>query len=96
VLSVSPEPASIAGPVDDIVIDLHQPYPHFDLIVDGVDVQQDARNVGNEITFRPGPNKAISRYRTGDNTVVVYFWTQATVARPANAGSFGWTFRVTA
>jgi hypothetical protein len=96
VLSVSPEPASLAGPVNDIVIDLHQAYPHFDLVVDGVDVQQDSRNIANEITFRPGPNKALTRYRPGDNTVVVYFWTQATAVRPAHAGSFGWTFRVAA
>jgi len=94
VVSVSPQPGELAGPVSDVVVDLQQASPHFDLIVDGVDVQQYATNIAREITFRPGPGKPIGRYRTGDNTVVVYFWSEA--QRPAHPGSFGWTFRVAA
>ena len=96
VVSVSPEPGSLAGPVSTVVVDLDQAYPHFDLIIDGIDVQQYARHVDNEISFRPGAGQPISRYRAGENTVVVYFWASDSVVRPADARSFGWTFRVAA
>ena len=96
IVSVSPEPGSLAGPVSTVVVDLDHAYPHFDLIVDGIDVQQYARHVDNEISFRPGAGQPISRYRAGENTVVVYFWTSDSVVRPPDALSFGWTFRVAA
>jgi hypothetical protein len=95
--SISPERGEIASLVDDVTVDLRDNLTGV-LVVDGVEIPEDQLKRIDElgvITFRPGPNKELSRYRAGDNTVVVLYWPR-TKARPANPASFGWRFRAAA
>ena len=68
------------------------------LVIDGVEIPEDqldrVEGLG-QISFRPGPNKELSRLRDGDNSVAVLYWQQGK-ARPAHPATFGWSFRAAA
>jgi hypothetical protein len=93
--SISPERGELTGLVDTITVDLRDDMTGV-LVVDGVEIPEDQleRVVGlQQVIFRPGPGKDITRFRAGDNTVVVKYWQGRLQDRPANPSSFGWTFR---
>jgi hypothetical protein len=96
--SISPERGELTGLVDTVTVDLRDEFTGV-LVVDGVEIPEDQleRVVGLQVvSFRPGPGKEISRFRAGDNTVVVKYWRGRLVDRPANPYSFGWSFRASA
>ena len=95
--SISPENGALAGLVDDVTVDLRDNLTGV-LVIDGVEIPEDQLERVEElgvITFRPGADKEISRFRAGDNTVVVLYWPR-TKPRPNKPASFGWRFRAAA
>jgi hypothetical protein len=95
---VSPSPGAITGLIDNVSVDLADRYSGV-LLIDGVEIPEDQleRVVGIQtITFRPGPDKAISRFRAGQNTVVVQYWNGRVQDRPAKPFSYSWSFRASA
>jgi hypothetical protein len=99
VTDVTPAPNAIVGLVDDVSATLQSGYSGG-LVIDGVRIPDDQldRVVGlNQVTFRPGPGKEISRFRAGDNTAVVEYWQGRPQDRPEKPPySFGWHFRAAA
>jgi hypothetical protein len=96
--AVSPEPNQLTGLIDTVTVDLADQYSGV-LVVDGVEIPEDQldRVVGIQtISFRPGPDKVISRFRAGENVVVVKYWNGRLQDRPAKPYSFSWTFRASA
>jgi len=95
--TINPERGQLTSLVDDVSVDLQNSLTGV-LVIDGVEIPEDQLDrvveLG-EVSFRPGPDKVFSRYRAGDNTVVVKYWPR-TKSRPANPPSFGWTFRAAA
>jgi hypothetical protein len=93
--SISPERGELTTLVDTITVDLRDDMTGV-LVVDGVEIPEDQleRVVGiQEVSFRPGPNKEISKFRAGDNTVEVLYWPGRLQDRPDKPYRFGWTFR---
>jgi hypothetical protein len=93
--SITPQRGELTGLVDTITVDLRDDLSGV-LVVDGVEIPEDQleRVVGlQQVTFRPGPGKEISRFRAGDNTVEVLYWPGRLQDRPAKPFDFGWTFR---
>jgi hypothetical protein len=92
--AVSPQPDQITGLIDTVTVDLADRYSGV-LVVDGIEIPEDEleRVVGiQQVSFRPGPDKAISRFRAGENTVVVKYWNGRLQDRPAQPYSFSWSF----
>ena len=92
--AVSPEPDKITWLIDTVTVDPADRYTGV-LVVDGIEIPEDEldRVVGiQQVSFRPGPDKAISRFRAGENTVVVKYWNGRLQDRPAKPYSFSWTF----
>jgi len=95
--TISPERGEITGLVDDVAVDLLDNLTGV-LVIDGVEIPEDQLDRVEElglITFRPGPDKELTRFRTGDNTVVVLYWPR-TKSRPVDPASYGWRFRAAA
>jgi len=95
--SITPERGELTGLVANVEVDLRNDLTG-DLVVDGYTIPENELDRVAElgqISFRPGPDKAISRFRVGENEVVVHYWPR-TRARPAHPLSFGWTFRASA
>ncbi len=95
--SISPEPGGLTGLVDDVSVDLRDGLTGV-LVIDGVEIPEDQIGGVPELgvlTFRPGKDKELSRFRTGENTVVVRYWPQGE-ERPAEPASYGWRFRAAA
>ena len=98
VQAVSPEPEQITGLIDTVTVDLADQYSGV-LVVDGVEIPEDEldRVVGiQSVSFRPGPDKVISRFRAGVNDVVVRYWNGRLQDRPAKPFSYSWQFRASA
>jgi hypothetical protein len=95
--SISPENGALASLVDDVTVDLADRYTGV-LVIDGVEIPEDQLNIVAElgvITFRPGPDKDISRFRAGENTVDVLYWPR-TKERPAKPFRYSWRFKAAA
>jgi hypothetical protein len=96
--SISPERGELTSLISTITVDLRNDLTGV-LVVDGVEVPEDelerVAELG-EISFRPGPDKVITRFRAGSNEVVVKYWSQKLTNRPANPPSYGWSFRASA
>jgi len=96
--AVSPAPNELTGLVDTVTVDLADRYSGV-LVIDGVEIPEDEldRVVGiQQVSFRPGPDKAISRFRAGVNDVVVKYWNGRVQDRPAKPFSYSWQFRASA
>jgi hypothetical protein len=92
--AVSPTPNAITGLIDDVTADLADQYTGV-LVIDGVEIPEDQldRVVGIQtVTFRPGPDKVISRFRAGVNQVVVKYWNGRLQDRPDKPFSYSWQF----
>jgi hypothetical protein len=103
VQSVSPSPHAIAGPVDTVTVDLDDSLTGVLLIKQNnrfIEIPEDQldRIVGlSQISFRPGPDKDITRFVPGPTEVVVLYWSKtAPGGRPANPASYSWAFDVKA
>jgi hypothetical protein len=101
--SVSPEPNSIAGPIETVTVDLDDSLTGVLLIKQGgryVEIPEDQldRVVElSQISFRPGPEKEITHFAAGENDAVVLSWSKTRPAgRPKNPASFSWSFQVKA
>jgi hypothetical protein len=96
--SISPERGALTPLIDTITVDLRNDLTGV-LVVDGVEIPEDelerVEELG-EISFRPGADKVIARFRAGDNEVVVKYWSRKLASRPENPPSFGWSFRASA
>ena len=95
--SISPERGELTTLIDTISVDLRDDLTGV-LVIDGIEIPEDQLDRVVElgqISFRPGPNKELSKLRAGDNTVVVLYWQQGK-ARPAHPATFGWSFRAAA
>ena len=95
--SISPEDGALASLVDDVTVDLQDSYTGV-LVIDGVEIPEDQLSRVQElgiITFRPGADKEISRFRAGENTVEVLYWPR-TKARPDQPFRYSWRFRAAA
>jgi hypothetical protein len=94
--AISPEPNEITGLIDTVTVDLADQYSGV-LVIDGIEIPEDQldRVVGIQtISFRPGPDKAISRFRAGENEVEVKYWNGRVQDRPEKGTySFGWSFQ---
>jgi hypothetical protein len=100
---VSPAPDSIVGPVETVAVDLADGLTGVLLIRQGgryIEIPEDQvdRVQGlDQITFRPGPGKDISRFDAGQNDVAVLYWSQTRVGgRPEDPASYSWSFDVKA
>lgn len=96
--AVQPEPNQITNLLSTVTVDLADRYSGV-LVIDGIEIPEDQldRVVGIQtISFRPGPDKAIGRFRAGDSTVTVLYWDGRLQDRPDNPYSFSWTFRASA
>jgi hypothetical protein len=96
--AVSPEPNQITGLIDTVTVDLADQYSGV-LVIDGVEIPEDQLVfvVGIQtVSFRPGPDKAISRFRAGENDVEVKYWEGRLQDRPEKPYSFGWSFQAKA
>jgi hypothetical protein len=92
--AVTPAPNSITGLIDDVTVDLADRYSGV-LVIDGVEIPEDQldRVVGIQtVSFRPGPDKVFSRFRSGTNTVVVKYWDGRVQDRPARPYTYSWQF----
>ena len=97
VQSISPERGELTTLIDTVTVDLRDNLTGV-LVIDGIEIPEDQLDRVAElgqVSFRPGPGKALSTFRTGDNEVVVKYWSR-TKARPAHPASFGWTFQASA
>lgn len=104
VQSVTPQPGTIAGPVDTVVADLDDSLtgvllirqnngPYVEIPEDQLDRVVELGQVG----FRPGPGKEITRFSPGTVDVVVLFWSKTRPGgRPKHPASYSWSFEVTA
>jgi hypothetical protein len=95
---VSPAPNALTGLIDTVSVDLADQYTGV-LVIDGIEIPEDQleRVVGIQtVSFRPGPDKAISRFRAGVNQVVVKYWDGRLQDRPAKPFSYSWQFRASA
>ena len=96
--AVSPKPNQLTGLVDDVAVDLADQYTGV-LVIDGIEIPEDqlTRVAGIQtVSFRPGPDKAIGRFRAGLNQVVVKYWDGRLQDRPGKTYSFSWSFRASA
>jgi hypothetical protein len=96
--SIGPERGELVGPIATVSVDLADQYSGV-LVVDGVEIPEDQleRVLSLQtISFRPGRDKVFSRFRAGENAVVVRYWRGRLQDRPADPFSFGWTFRASA
>lgn len=96
VQSISPERGQLAGPVDTVSVDLSDQYTGV-LVIDGEEIPEDEmeRVVSLQtVSFRPGPNKILTRFPAGTNSVVVKYWEGRLQDRPTDTFSYSWTFRV--
>jgi hypothetical protein len=96
--AVSPEPNELTSLIDTVTVDLADRYTGV-LVIDGVEIPEDQldRVEGIQtVSFRPGPDQAISRFRAGENVVVVKYWDGRLQDRPAKPYSFSWNFRASA
>ena len=101
--SVSPDPGSIAGPVDTVTVDLDDSLTGVLLIkhngryVEIPEDQLDRVVELGQIGYRPGPGKEITRFSAGENDVVVLYWSKTRPGgRPKNPASYSWSFQVKA
>jgi hypothetical protein len=101
--SVSPEPNSIAGPIETLTVDLDDSLTGVLLIKRGgqyVEIPEDQLDRVVElgqISFRPGPGKEITRFPAGENDAVVLYWSKTRPGgRPKNPSSYSWRFQVKA
>jgi hypothetical protein len=100
---VSPEPGSIAGPIDTITVDLDDHLTGVLLLKQAgayVEIPEDQLDRVTELgqlSFRPGPGKEITKFAAGENDVVVLFWSKTRVGgRPDHPASYSWSFQVKA
>ena len=97
IAQVRPAPGSIANRLDDIEVRLRSGLTGV-IVLNGKRIPEDQLLIDNAtgtISFRPGPDKEISRLPAGVNDAAVLYWSQ-TQAEPAKPKSFGWTFRASA
>jgi hypothetical protein len=104
VTTVSPEPGTIASPIDTILVDLDDSYtgvllvsqnngPFVEIPEDQLDRVVELGQVG----FRPGPDKEITRFTPGTVTVSVLYWAKTRIGgRPRHPASYTWSFEVKA
>jgi hypothetical protein len=103
VTSVSPEPGSIAGPIDTITVDLDDRLTGVLLIKQNgryIEIPEDQLDRVVElgqISFRPGPDKDITKFNVGETDVSVLYWSKTRIGgRPAHPASYSWNFQVKA
>ena len=101
--SVSPEPDSIAGPVETITVDLDDSLTGVLLVRHNGGTSRSPRtsSTASSSSARsrsgPGPGKEITRFDAGQNDVVVLYWSKTRVGgRPKNPASYSWSFDVKA
>jgi hypothetical protein len=96
--SISPGRGELTGLVDTVTVDLRNDLTGV-LVIDRVEIPEDeldrVKDLG-QISFRPGPGKALTKLATGTNTVVVKYWSRRLAERPAKPSSFGWSFEASA
>jgi hypothetical protein len=99
--AVSPLPGQLTGLIDTVTVDLADRYTGV-LVIDGIEIPEDQlqRVEGIQtVSFRPGPNKELSQFRPGENTVTVKYWDGRLQDRPAGDKgiySYSWTFKASA
>jgi hypothetical protein len=92
--TVIPLPGEITRVRDTVTADLRDDLTGV-LVIDGTEVPEDQleRVVPlGQVSFRPGPDRDLSRFAPGDHTITVLYWSQKT-DRPARPGSYSWSFR---
>jgi hypothetical protein len=97
--TVDPEPGELIRPSDTITVDLRDDLTGV-LVLDGpggrVEIPEDQLDrvepLG-QLSFRPGPDRELTRFEPGEYTAIVLSWSQGE-ERPANPGSYSWRFRV--
>ena len=97
IAQVRPAPGSIVNQLDDIEVHLRSGLTGV-IVLNGKRIPEDQLLIDNAtgtISFRPGPDKEISRLPAGVNDAAVLYWSQ-TQPEPAKPKSFGWTFRASA
>jgi hypothetical protein len=92
--AVRPEPNQITNLLSTVTVDLADRYSGV-LVIDGIEIPEDQldRVVGIQtVSFRPGRDKAIGRFRAGENTVTVLYWDGRLQDRPEKPYSYSWSF----
>ncbi|MFO7591478.1 MAG: hypothetical protein R6X23_11380 [Acidimicrobiia bacterium] len=92
--SVFPEPGSLARLRDTIVVDLRDDLTGV-LVIDGAEVPEDQTDRVvplAQVSFRPGDDRDITAFTPGSHAVTIRYWKQGK-PRPAQPGSYSWSFR---
>ena len=92
--SVFPEPGSIARLQDTIVVDLRDDLTGV-LVIDRAEVPEDQTDRVvplAQVGFRPGEDRDLTRFEPGNVGVTILYWKQGK-PRPAQPGSYSWSFR---
>lgn len=90
---VDPAPGEIIRVADTITADLRNDLTGV-LLIDGAEVPEDQTDrvapLG-QISFRPGPDKDLTKFSPGLHTATVLYWEQGK-SRPKHPGAYSWTF----
>jgi hypothetical protein len=92
---LAPEPGDLAAPSDTVTADLSNNLTGV-LVINGTEVPEDQTDRVVElgiVSFRPGTDKDIVRFKPGAVSVQVLFWPRGE-ERPKRPGSYPWTFKV--
>jgi hypothetical protein len=93
--TVSPPPGDLIAPRDTIGADLRDDLTGV-LVLDGTEIPEDQLDRViplAQVTFRPGPDKDLTKLSPGEHTLAVRYWPQSK-SRPAHPGAYSWSFRV--
>lgn len=92
--TLNPLPGEIIRVSDTITADLRNDLTGV-LLIDGAEVPEDQTDrvapLG-EVSFRPGPDKDLTKFTPGLHTATVVYWEQGK-SRPKKPGAYSWSFR---
>jgi hypothetical protein len=93
--ALTPDPGELLRPQDTIGADLRDDLTGV-LVLDGQEIPEDQleRVIPlAQVTFRPGEDQDLETFAPGEHSLAVLYWAQGK-PRPANPGSYSWSFRV--
>jgi hypothetical protein len=90
-----PKPGDLVSPQSTIGVNLRDDLTGA-LQLDGVEIPQDQvveQPTVGIITFKPGPDKELSRLPQGSHTITVLYWARSST-REKGATAYSWSFKV--
>jgi len=93
---VTPRPGELIRQQDTITADLRDGLTGV-LLIDGTEVPLDQLEIVkplSQISFRPGPDKDLTKFEPGPHTATVLYWVGTQLQRPKKVSSYSWPFQV--